>query len=130
MVRKLSVLLGLLFMLVLSACVYSIYTFTFTGETDNWSASLKVKQHSNDYEDQEFELLYKGNDVHSVGDITFDVETNAGGFGGVGYTLSENGVLRSNSNANPTNAKITEDSAVEVTVEWNGNVETITLSND
>jgi hypothetical protein len=124
------VLLGLLFTLFLSACGYNIHTFTFTGETDNWSASLKVIQHSNDYEEQELELHYMGNDVNSVGDITFDVQTNAGGFGGSGYTMSENGVIRSSSNANPTNAKIIENSEVDVTVEWNDNIETITLSND
>ncbi|WP_227937072.1 hypothetical protein [Alkalihalobacillus deserti] len=130
MLRKLSMLLGLLLILVLSACGYNIHTFTFTGETDNWSASLKVIQHSNDYEQQDFELHYTGNDVNSVGNITFGIETNAGGFGGSGYTLAESGVLRSSSEANPTNAKIIENSEVEVTVEWNDNIETILLSNN
>lgn len=108
MLRKIM-LLGI-FLIFLSAC--SSNTFTFNGETDNWSAILKVTQHSNDYEEQEFKLEYKGNDVSAVGNITFEVDTNAGGFGGSGYELNENGVLISGSEANPTNAKITENSDV------------------
>lgn len=126
MLRKIM-LLGL-FLILLSAC--SSNTFTFNGDTDNWSASIKVTQHSNDYEDQQLNLEYIGDDVNAVGDITFEVITNAGGFGRSGNTLSENGVLIIDFQANPTNAKITEGSDVEVTVEWNDNFETIILTND
>jgi hypothetical protein len=117
------------FLLVwLSAC--SSNTFTFNGETNNWYAVLKVTQQSNGYEEQEFELGYKGDDVRTVGEVNFEVDTNAGGFSGSGYTLNENGVLNSGDEANPTNAKITESSKVEVIVEWNGNAETILLTNN
>ena len=126
MLRKVM-LLGL-FLILLSAC--SSNTFTFNGETNNWSATLKVTQHSNDYEDQEFKLEYQGDDVSAVGDITFEVDTNAGGIAGSGYTLSENGVLNIDNEANPTNAKIIENSEVEVIVEWNDNMETIILTSD
>ncbi|WP_249872666.1 hypothetical protein [Oceanobacillus saliphilus] len=126
MLRKIM-LLGI-FLIMLSAC--SSNTFTFNGETNNWSASFKVTQHSNDYEDQELKLEYKGDDVSAVGDITFEVNTNAGGFSRSGNTLSENGLLIIDNQANPTNAKIMENSEVEVTVEWNDNTETIILTND
>lgn len=51
-----------------------------------------------------------------------------GGFSGTGYKLNENGVLNTGSEANPTNAKILENSEVEVIVEWNDNTETIILT--
>lgn len=123
MLRKIM-LLGI-FLMLLPAC--SSNTFAFTGETENWSAILKVTQHSNDYEDQEFELKYKSDDVSDVGNITVEVNTNAGGFGSSGNTLNENGVLKRSNEANPTNAKIIENSEVEVTVEWNDNTETFIL---
>ncbi|MHA6251846.1 hypothetical protein [Oceanobacillus sp. CAU 1775] len=126
MVRKI-ILLGM-FLLLLSAC--NSNTFTFNGETTNWSASLKVTQHSNDYEDKKLELEYKGDEVSAVGDITFDVDTNAGGFGRSGASLNEKGVLIIENQSNPTNAKVSESSVVEVIVEWNDNTETLILTND
>lgn len=54
MYRKISALFILL--LLLAACSSNI--LTFSGETDNWSANLKVIQTSDDYETQEFILKY------------------------------------------------------------------------
>jgi len=102
MLRKL-IFSGIVLML-LSAC--STNTFDFIGETENWSAVLKVTQHSNDYEDQEFELEYRGDDNSTVGNINVEITTNAGGFGSSGNTLNENGVLKRINEANPANAKI------------------------
>ncbi|WP_394136875.1 hypothetical protein [Cytobacillus oceanisediminis] len=125
MLRILSVL-SILFLLMLSACSNS-KTLNFSGETDNWSAELTVTQTKDDYEKQEFKLNYKGKDVNSVGDITYKVDTNAGGFGKSGVKLDENGIHKGTEEANPTNAKVIEESEVEVTVEWNDNTETIIL---
>ncbi|MEH7484463.1 hypothetical protein V7157_26005 [Neobacillus drentensis] len=124
MYRKNGVLLVVL-LLLLSAC--SSKTFTFSGESDNWSANLKVSQTSDDYETQELVLKYKGEDVNSVGEIKYSVDS-VGGFGRSGATLDENGTLRDKDEANPTNAKVTENTEVEVTVEWNENKETFKLS--
>jgi hypothetical protein len=112
---------------MLSACNNS-KTLNFSGETANWSTELKVTQTKDDYEKQEFKLYYKGKDVNSVGEITYKVDTNAGGFGYSGVKLDENGSLIGKDEANPTNAKVIEESEVEVTVEWNGNTETIILN--
>jgi hypothetical protein len=121
--RKISVLFVLL--LLLASC--NSKTLTFTGETDNWSANLIVIQTREDYETQEFVLKYKGNDVSSVGEITYNVDS-VGGFGRSGAKLGQNGSLRDSNEANPTNAKVSEHTMVEVTVEWNGNIETFKLS--
>lgn len=124
MYRKNGVLLVVL-LLFLAAC--SSKTFTFSGETDNWLANLKVSQTSDDYETQELVLKYKGEDVKSVGEIKYSVDS-VGGFGRRGATLDEDGTLRNRDEANPTNAKVTENTEVKVTVEWNKNKETIKLS--
>ncbi|MGY6212286.1 hypothetical protein ACXEO8_20140 [Cytobacillus firmus] len=126
MLRILSAL-SIVVLLLLSACSNS-KTLSFSGETDNWSADLTVTQTNDDYEKQEFKLNYKGKDVNSVGDITYKVDTNAGSFGKSGVKLDENGILIGTEEANPTNAKVIEESEVEVTVEWNDNTETITLA--
>jgi hypothetical protein len=109
--------------LLLSAC--SSKTLTFFGESDKWSAELKVSQ-SSGFEKQNFVLKYKGDEVNSVGEITYRVES-AGGFGQSGVKLEENGSLRHIDEADPTNAKVTENTKVKVSVEWNGNTETIEL---
>ncbi|MGG7621271.1 hypothetical protein [Bacillus coreaensis] len=124
-IKKMPLLLVVL-MLLLTAC--SSKTFTFSGETDHWSAELKVTQTNDDYETQEFKLQFKGKDINSVGELTYNIETNAGGFGESGIKLTKGGFLIGKDEANPTNAKVIEDSEVKVTVEWNGNTETILLS--
>ncbi len=113
-------------LLLLSAC--SSKTFTFIGETENWSAELKVTQTSNDYETQEFKLQFKGEDVNSVGEITYDIDTNSGGFGYSDVKLNKNGFLTGRDEANPNNAKVIGNSEVKVSVEWNGKTETILLN--
>lgn len=118
--------LSIVFLLMLSACSNS-KTLNFSGGTENWSAELTVTQTKDDYENQEFKLNYKGKDPNSVGEITYKVDTNAGSFGKSGVKLDENGILIGTEEANPTNAKIIEESEVEVTVEWNDNTEIITL---
>ncbi|MFC4323255.1 hypothetical protein [Litchfieldia salsa] len=115
-------------MLLLTATACSSKPFTFSGETDNWSAELKVTQTNDDYETQEFKLQYKGKDIKSVGELTYYIETNAGGFGESGMKLTKGGFLIGKDEANPTNAKVIEDSEVKLTVEWNGKTETILLS--
>lgn len=111
---------------MLSACNNS-KTLNFSGETDIWSAELKVTQTKDGYEKQEFKLYYKGKDANSVGEITYKVDTNAGGFGNSGVKLNEDGILKGIDEANPTNAKVIEESEVDVTVKWNDNKETIIL---
>ncbi|WP_342543684.1 hypothetical protein MHH33_09330 [Paenisporosarcina sp. FSL H8-0542] len=124
--RSISVLLLLVLVsFLLSACGYK--TFAFSGESDNWMAELKVTQTEDEYEEQELKIQYKGNDVDSVGEIKYIVETNAGGFSGSGLSLEKNGTLKASAEGNPTNAKIIEESEVIVTIEWNSHTETIIL---
>lgn len=113
-------------LLLLTAC--SSKSFTFIGETENWSAELKVTQTSNDYETQDFKLQFKGEDINSVGEIAFNIDTNSGGFGYRDVKLNKNGFLTGRNEANLTNAKVIENSEVKVTVVWNGKTETILLS--
>lgn len=123
--RKLTVLL-LVLVLMLLAC-NNTKTLTFAGESDKWSAELKVTQTKDGYEKQEFKLSYKGEDINSVGEFSYKVETNAGGFGSVDVHLDDNGIIKAIDEGNPTNAKFTEESEVEVIVKWNDNSENIKL---
>ena len=126
-ILKVPLLLFIL-LLFLSAC--SSKTITFSGESDNWSAELKVTQNNDDYETQEFKLQFNGKDINSVGEITYNIDTNAGGFGESGVKLNKSGLLTGKDEANPTNAKVIDNSEVKAKVEWNDNTETILLSKD
>ncbi|WP_237389800.1 hypothetical protein [Bacillus sp. USDA818B3_A] len=90
-ILKISSLLVVL-VLLLSAC--SSNTFTFSGATDNWSAELKVIQTNDGNETQEFKLQFKGKDINSVGEITYNIETNAGGFGVSDAKLNKDGLVQ------------------------------------
>ncbi|WP_200411910.1 hypothetical protein [Virgibacillus salexigens] len=117
-------------LLLLAACVSESKTFMFSGEAENWSADLKVTQSIDDYEIQDFVLKYKGSDVNSVGEITYSVDSGVGSFGRSGATLEENGTLTDSNEANPTNAKVSENAEVEVTLEWNDDTETFKLASN
>ncbi|KAB8135713.1 hypothetical protein F9U64_10565 [Gracilibacillus oryzae] len=124
--RKIAVLLGSLFLLLAACGVEDSKTFTFSEETEDWSANLKVTQTNDDYETQDLVLEYKGVDVNSVGKFTYHVDS-VGSFGESGATLNDQGVLKESSEANPTNAKVDENTQVEVRVNWNGKTETFNL---
>ncbi|WP_282156288.1 hypothetical protein [Cytobacillus gottheilii] len=121
--KKTGILFAIL-LLFLTAC--SSETYIYSGETDNWSAELKVIQTSNDFETQELALRYVREDVNSVGDINYVVES-VGNFFRNGATLSESGTLSDKSESNPTNAKITKDTEIIMTIEWNDKKESFTL---
>jgi hypothetical protein len=118
--------LVLVLVLMLSACG-NAQTLNFSGESDLWSAELQVTQTKDDYEKQEFKLSYKGENLNSVGEFSYKVETNAGGFGSGDVILDDNGIIKAINEGNPTNAKVTEESEVEVIVKWNDNSEVIKL---
>ncbi|WP_406686617.1 membrane lipoprotein lipid attachment site-containing protein [Rossellomorea vietnamensis] len=119
--KKILFLIGT--MLLLSGC--NAKDFSFSGDSDHWHAELNVNQ-SSDFEKKDFVLKYKGEDINSVGNVAYDVE-EVGGFGRKGVTLEENGVIRQSSESDPTNAKMSEDTEVKVTVKWDDQVETFTL---
>lgn len=111
-------------MVFLTACTTN--TFTYSGESENWSANLKVIHTSDDLETEEFKLEYKGTDIDSVGEITYRVVTS-GSFERSGAALEKNGTLTYSNEANQTHSKVTEHTEAEVTVEWNDNKETFSL---
>lgn len=127
MYRKSSIILFVMLVLFLTAC--SSKTVIYTAETDNWSADLQVIRTSNDYETQELKLKYHGEDVNTVGEISYKVDS-VGYFGQNGRTLTENGTLRGKSESNPTNLQITEHTEITVTVEWNDQKETWELNKE
>jgi major membrane immunogen (membrane-anchored lipoprotein) len=81
--RKITTLFISLFLL--TAC--NSKDVTFSGESDNWEADLKITQNSDTFENQDFVLKYKGEDVDSVREITYDVDSIGSGFGREGESL-------------------------------------------
>ncbi|MFC4404079.1 hypothetical protein [Gracilibacillus xinjiangensis] len=67
--------------------------------------------------------------MNSVGEITYSVDS-IGSFGESGATLNDNGVLKESNESNPKNAKVTKNTEVVVTVNWNENCETFKLDMD
>ncbi|WP_223490599.1 MULTISPECIES: hypothetical protein [Sutcliffiella] len=110
--------------LLLSAC--GSKDFAYSGESNNWQADLKVHQ-SSGFEKQGLLLKFQGEDVKSIGPITYKVDS-VGSFGGTRDKLQENGTVEDYSEANTTNAQVSEHTEVEVTVEWNGKTETFKLT--
>lgn len=121
-----KILMLIVSLLLLAAC--NSKEVTFSGETDNWQAELEFIQNSDTFERQEFLLKYKGEDVESVGEIAYNVDSIGSGFGREGESLAENGSMRDSREFRTTNAEIPEDAEIEVTVEWRGNTETFTLT--
>jgi hypothetical protein len=71
-------------------------------------------------------LKYTGDDVESVGDVEYSVES-VGGFGRTGAALDKNGTIRDGNETDPSGRKISEDTEVTVTVMWDGQTETFNL---
>ncbi|WP_456274839.1 hypothetical protein [Bacillus sp. AK031] len=124
MVRKITMLIVPL--LLLAACNFK--DVTFSGESDSWEAELKIIQNSDTFENQDFVLKYKGEDIDSVGEIAYEVDSIGSDFGREGEPLGENGSIRDDRESRADDAEIPEEAEIEVTVEWNGHTETFTLT--
>ncbi|MGG4470548.1 hypothetical protein ABER68_21155 [Paenibacillus alvei] len=122
--------LSLVFLLIISGCSSSSDAFTFTGESDNWTAELKVTQTTDDNEKQHMTLQYKGENAKNMEEFSYTVETNAGGFSAGDVVLGENGVYEDTAEANTTNAKVNKNSEVKVIVEWDNHTENMILKKE
>ncbi|MGD6966350.1 hypothetical protein ACQCVP_07975 [Rossellomorea vietnamensis] len=123
MFRKITTLIVSL--ILLTAC--NSKDVSFAGESDSWEAELKIIHNSDTFKKEDFVLRYKGEDIDSVGDFAYEVDSISSGFGREGEGLGENGSIR-HSRESRADAIIPEDAEIEVTVEWNGNTETFTLT--
>ncbi|KIL53516.1 hypothetical protein KP77_04920 [Jeotgalibacillus alimentarius] len=101
--------------------------FTVSGESEHWLADVNVSQTNDGYETQELLLTYTGDDMESVGEFNYNVDS-VGSFGKSGNELEGDGTFVDKNEANPTNAKVTEQTDFEVTIEWDGKTETIQLN--
>jgi len=121
--KQFIVLFG--FILLMTACGTNV--LNFSGESDHWSAKLKVSQ-TDDRQEEDFTLHYLGDDTESVGEFSYVVES-VGSFSGNGATLNENGVLTSGGSCGGC-AFTSEHTEIIVTIEWNGETETFQLENE
>ncbi|KEZ51573.1 hypothetical protein [Metabacillus indicus] len=120
--RNVTKITTVLMILLLTAC--SPNTTVFTGESDNWKAELKIIHNDNNIVDQYVNLQFKGNDLDSAGNISYEVDTNAGGFGGSGLELNEKGHLKG---SDLNNKNVLKTTSAIIFVEWNGEKEEIFL---
>lgn len=117
--RVLSVFI-LLFSL-LSACSSNNTTdepIVYVGKSDYWHATVNAQN------DMMFELQFKGDDIQTVGDISFSVEIDEFGIGGSDYRVDENGYMEIKLDDLPP---ITKNSNVELTIQWDDSSEFIQL---
>ncbi|EDL66648.1 hypothetical protein [Bacillus sp. SG-1] len=91
---------------------------------------MEFIQNSDTFERQDFLLKYKGDEVESVGEIAYSVDSIGSGFGREGESLAGNGTIRDTTESRTRNAEIPEDTEIEVTVEWNDVSETFTLTKE
>jgi uncharacterized protein YceK len=125
MKSKLFVFIILIYLLLLSGCQSKV--LSFTGESENWSAKVKYTQ-NDDLQEKELILTYLGNDVNSVGEIEFNVDSNDGGFDGTGF-LKKGGTFQAKGNMSRGGAILVEKAKIVVTIEWNDKKEEIILEN-
>ena len=111
--------------MLLTACGTKV--LNFSGESDHWSAKLKVSQ-TDDRQEEDFTLHYLGDDTESVGEFSYAVES-VGSSSGNGATLNENGVLTSGGFCGGC-AFTSEHTEIIVTTEWNDQTETFQLENE
>lgn len=123
LLKKLIVLLGLI--MLMTAC--GTKTINFSGESDHWSANLRVTQ-TDKRQEEDFNLHYLGNDIESVGEFSYVVES-VGNFSGNGEILNENGTMTSGGACEGC-AFTSENTEVIVIVEWNDQTETFQLENE
>lgn len=85
---------------------------TFKGESELWSAKLKVMQ-TDDREEKQFVIVYKGGDIESVAknQITYSFTSSKGSNDGTN-TLTKSGVLERGYSACTGCAFLTEDDEI------------------
>ncbi|ASN05407.1 hypothetical protein [Virgibacillus necropolis] len=125
MIKK-TLFLSLILLLLLMAC--KTKTIIFSGESKNWSAKLKITQ-TDDMQEEEFQLRYKGEDVNSVGEFDYEIDS-VGSSSRTNAILNEDGSLMDNGSMCSGCAFTTEETEVVVTVEWNDKKEIFTLVNE
>ncbi|GAA5416825.1 hypothetical protein Pryu01_01864 [Paraliobacillus ryukyuensis] len=127
MVWKRLVLVALLFVVLVGCAPKDTKELKFSKWTENWSATLIVRQTEGDDATQTLKLQYTGSDMDEVGAFSYRVDS-VGNFEGSDATLSEEGTFEVSSEASATDAKVTKDTEAEVTLDWNG--ETVTFPLD
>ncbi|HLR63248.1 MAG TPA: hypothetical protein VK097_12520 [Lentibacillus sp.] len=111
------------------------HDYTFTGESENWSAVFEVEGKEVFYEEEEvlkldsnansaFELMYKGSleELSSVSRMRYEYVT-------------PNSVMERTTNSPPNetfftdrgNDLVRQEAVIKVTVEWDGSTETFTM---
>jgi hypothetical protein len=107
----------------------------YKGTGDNWESQTTVKYYEYFYHDgddmlrhegyhKESTLLkYLGNDIESVGTISYEEQSSSGGGSGTGRVLNPDGTLRLSSSSG-NGAMLRADDEITFTIRWNDREET------
>jgi len=109
----------------------------FTGYSDNWEAETTVKYYEHFYAEEDGTLgcdnyytassllKYLGDDVESVGEISYTMQYRASKASGTGVPLNRDGIAALGS-LGGTGSRPRADDELHFTVQWNGQEESFT----
>ncbi|MFF2450565.1 hypothetical protein ACFVSW_26325 [Neobacillus sp. NPDC058068] len=124
MIKKVFVIF-LFSSLILMACSKT-KVMNFTGESENWYVDYEVKVFDENSESTHFTIKYKGKDPKPQ-KIKYNIEYGSGKTDGTDNL--NNGELNLGGHSCSGCAVIQEDDVMEVTITWNGELETFNLKN-
>lgn len=127
--KKTSLAILFLAILLLAACQEKREQLTFNGSGDNWSAEVTVYQDEGE-ERYQIELRYLENNFNEVGAFRYYVKAKNNGivdYGGDHAELDKEGVYLTRALASNSPSTRMEDELV-VTIEWNDRIEVLTLT--
>ncbi|WP_375347350.1 hypothetical protein ACEWPB_28825 (plasmid) [Priestia megaterium] len=108
---------------LLSSCSEQDKSLRFEGESDNWKSQYFLTQ-DKDSEDGEGSIIYKGSDKDNIGEVTYKIEGQNGGFSGSVTPI--NGKISFNNGCIGC-AKQDSNRPFHVTVKWDGKEEKFDL---
>ena len=125
----------LLIILIISGCSRNTTALTrnYKGESNHWTGLYQVVGTNSNHETTE-KLIYKGSDPGSVGRVkySYKFDLTGEGFGCEAIITKDKEYIIDNgyttSRPGENGDVITANDTVEVTVEWNGQIEKFTLS--
>ena len=110
-----------IFLLILTGCGQKGDNRNFKGDSTHWTVLYSIIG-SSDYKEEKFKIIYKGNDISSVGKVKYKIDDMAGE-----EPLSKDGYI---TGVNRSGGAIAQkvNPKLSVKIEWNGQQEEVILS--
>ncbi len=114
----------------------------FTGESENWEGTFKVKYYENWFEDENGvshydsysttypSLKYKKSDINNIGEFTFEYKVGSAKGTSTGVILSDDGYADTLGISGGNSLPLRNTDQINFTVKWNDKEETFTLKSE